>query len=183
MHPASEMLGAVLDDADAITVPAPAAFDTLHQKINNISSFINDAITTLSQEHPTIILLPIEDNKTEHKLTAAQKLDAEEPLLQENKDRFVLFPIKYEAVYAMYKKHVASFWTAEEIDLSGDLKDWAKLTDDERHFIKHVLAFFAGSDGIVMENLAERFLKEVQIPEVRRCVYAMFSLFHLVVFL
>lgn len=93
-----------------------------------------------------------------------------EPLLQENNNRFVLFPIKYPKVWEMYKKAEASFWTAEEIDLSPDLVDWEKLNDDERHFIKHVLAFFAASDGIVNENLAERFIQEVQIAEAR-CFY------------
>lgn len=96
--------------------------------------------------------------------------DEVEPLLQENKDRFVLFPIRYRKIWDMYKKHEASFWTAEEIDLSQDNKDWITLTDGEQHFIKYVLAFFAASDGIVLENLAERFLKEVQIPEAR-CFY------------
>ena len=95
------------------------------------------------------------------------KAETDEPLLMENKGRFVLFPIRYDALWKMYKKHVASFWTSEEIDLSGDQKDWARLTDDERHFIKTFLAFFAASDGIVMENLAERFMTEVQIPEAR----------------
>lgn len=93
-----------------------------------------------------------------------------EPLLQENKDRFVLFPIKEAEIWSMYKQAVASFWTAEEIDLTPDLSDWEKLNDDERHFIKHILAFFAASDGIVNENLAERFLSEVQSPEAR-CFY------------
>jgi ribonucleotide reductase beta subunit family protein with ferritin-like domain len=96
--------------------------------------------------------------------------DKDEPLLKENKDRFVLFPIQYKRIWEMYKKHEASFWTAEEIDLSHDQKDWDTLTENEQHFIKHVLAFFAASDGIVLENLAERFLKEVQIPEAR-CFY------------
>jgi ribonucleoside-diphosphate reductase beta chain len=95
----------------------------------------------------------------------------EEPwLLQENKKRFVLFPIKYPAIWEMYKKHEASLWTAEEIDLAHDFKDWQKLTANEQHFLKNVLAFFAASDGIVLENLAERFLKEVQLPEAR-CFY------------
>lgn len=98
------------------------------------------------------------------------KAKDEEPLLTENKQRFVLFPIRYHDIWQMYKKHEASFWTAEEIDLSADLKDWAKLNKNEQHFIKMVLAFFAASDGIVLENLAERFLKEVQIPEAR-CFY------------
>ncbi|QNL50376.1 ribonucleotide-diphosphate reductase subunit beta [Olivibacter sp. SDN3] len=90
-----------------------------------------------------------------------------EVLLRENKDRFVILPINYPAIWEMYKKHEASFWTAEEIDLSGDLKDWASLNDGERHFISHVLAFFAASDGIVNENLAINFMSEVQLPEAR----------------
>ena len=94
-----------------------------------------------------------------------------EPILQENKDRFVLFPITHQDIWQMYKQAEASFWTAEEIDLTPDLQDWAnKLTEDERYFIKHVLAFFAASDGIVNENLAVNFLKEVQYPEAR-CMY------------
>jgi ribonucleoside-diphosphate reductase beta chain len=95
----------------------------------------------------------------------------EEPILQENKDRFVLFPISHPDIWEMYKKAEASFWTAEEIDLSPDLRDWSeKLNDDERYFIKHVLAFFAASDGIVNENLAVNFMSEVQYPEAR-CFY------------
>lgn len=93
-----------------------------------------------------------------------------EILLKENKDRFVLLPINYPRIWEHYKRHEASFWTAEEIDLSGDLKDWANLNDGERHFISHVLAFFAASDGIVNENLAVNFMSEVQIPEAR-CFY------------
>ena len=95
----------------------------------------------------------------------------QEPLLQDNKDRFVLFPITHQDIWKMYKQHEASFWTAEEIDLQPDLLDWQnKLTEDERFFIKHVLAFFAASDGIVNENLAVNFLQEVQYPEAR-CFY------------
>lgn len=93
-----------------------------------------------------------------------------DPILAPNEDRFVLFPIKYESVYEMYKKHMAVFWTAEEIDLMSDQKDWENLNDNERHFISHVLAFFAASDGIVNENLALRFYNDVQIPEAR-CFY------------
>jgi ribonucleoside-diphosphate reductase beta chain len=94
-----------------------------------------------------------------------------EKILQENKDRFVLFPIKYHDIWEMYKKAESSFWTAEEIDLLQDLQDWNnKLNKDEKHFIKHVLAFFAASDGIVNENLAVNFLNEVQFPEAR-CFY------------
>lgn len=91
----------------------------------------------------------------------------EEPILKENKDRFVLFPIQKNDIWQFYKKAEASFWTAEEIDLSQDLKDWNNLNDGERHFITHVLAFFAASDGIVNENLAENFLSEVQYTEAK----------------
>jgi ribonucleoside-diphosphate reductase beta chain len=91
-----------------------------------------------------------------------------EPILAENPNRFVLFPIKHDDIWAYYKKQEASFWTAEEIDLSPDLQDWNhKLNDDERHFVKHVLAFFAASDGIVNENLAENFVNEVQYTEAK----------------
>ncbi len=91
-----------------------------------------------------------------------------EPILEENKNRFVLFPIQHDDIWAFYKKAEASFWTAEEIDLAPDLIDWeTKLNDDERHFVKHVLAFFAASDGIVNENLAENFLSEVQYTEAK----------------
>ncbi|MBK5285223.1 MAG: ribonucleotide-diphosphate reductase subunit beta [Bacteroidia bacterium] len=93
-----------------------------------------------------------------------------EILLEENKERFVLFPIRYPKIWEMYKKAEASFWTAEEIDLSQDQKDWDKMNDGEHHFISHVLAFFAASDGIVNENLAVNFMKEVQLPEAR-CFY------------
>ncbi len=91
-----------------------------------------------------------------------------EPILQENKDRFVIFPIKHPDIWDWYKKQEACIWTAEEIDLHSDLNDWNnKLNDDERYFIKHILAFFAASDGIVNENLAENFVSEVQYPEAK----------------
>merc|ERR1711874_897837 len=93
-----------------------------------------------------------------------------EPLLKENPRRFVILPIQYNAIWQMYKKVEASFWTAEEVDLSKDMKDWEGLKKDEQYFISHVLAFFAASDGIVNENLVERFMQEVQVPEAR-CFY------------
>lgn len=93
-----------------------------------------------------------------------------EVLLRENKDRFVILPINYPRIWEMYKKHEASFWTAEEIDLHDDLKHWENLNSGEKHFISHVLAFFAASDGIVNENLAINFMSEVQVPEAR-CFY------------
>jgi ribonucleoside-diphosphate reductase subunit M2 len=115
-----------------------------------------------------------ESNKTDEKASAAAMIkaaEADEPLLQENPQRFVLFPIKYHEIWQMYKKAEASFWTAEEIDLSKDLHDWNnRINDDEKYFISHILAFFAASDGIVNENLVERFSGEVQIPEAR-CFY------------
>jgi ribonucleoside-diphosphate reductase beta chain len=95
---------------------------------------------------------------------------ATEPLLKENPDRFVLFPIEHKDIWEMYKKAEASFWTAEEIDLAADMAHWENLNDGERHFISHVLAFFAASDGIVNENLALNFLHEVQYPEAK-CFY------------
>jgi ribonucleoside-diphosphate reductase beta chain len=91
-----------------------------------------------------------------------------EPILQENKNRFVLFPIEHQDIWEMYKKQQACIWTAEEIDLAQDLNDWRnKLTDDERYFVKNVLAFFAASDGIVNENLADNFVSEVQYTEAK----------------
>ncbi|MGB0886013.1 MAG: ribonucleoside-diphosphate reductase small subunit [Chitinophagales bacterium] len=94
-----------------------------------------------------------------------------EEILEQTNDRFVLFPIKYDKIWEMYKQAEASFWTAEEIDLAADMTDWEeKLNDNERHFIKHVLAFFAASDGIVNENLVMNFMNEVTIPEAR-CFY------------
>lgn len=92
----------------------------------------------------------------------------EEPILIENPNRHVMFPIKYDDVWAFYKKHLACFWTVEEIDLTTDKKDWdTKMNENEQHFVKVVLAFFAASDGIVIENLGMRFMSEVQIPEIR----------------
>nr|XP_051700649.1 ribonucleoside-diphosphate reductase subunit M2 B isoform X4 [Oryctolagus cuniculus] len=94
----------------------------------------------------------------------------EEPLLKKSSRRFVIFPIQYPDIWKMYKQAQASFWTAEEVDLSKDLPHWNRLTSDEKYFISHVLAFFAASDGIVNENLVERFSQEVQVPEAR-CFY------------
>jgi len=104
---------------------------------------------------------------TQQKKSPARQKDEEEPILKLNPRRFVLFPIQYHEVWQMYKKAEASFWTAEEVDLSKDTADWERLTNDERHFVSHVLAFFAASDGIVNENLVELFSQEVQIPEAK----------------
>jgi ribonucleoside-diphosphate reductase beta chain len=91
----------------------------------------------------------------------------DEYLLRKNNKRFVLFPIIHHDIYELYKRAESSFWTANEIDLSKDINDWEKLTYDEQNFIKNIIGFFAGSDGIIMENLACRFMDEIQIPEAR----------------
>lgn len=104
------------------------------------------------------------------RLNPSKETDALEPLLIPNTKRFVLFPIQHPEIWSMYKKAEASFWQAEEIDLGSDIIHWQKLTENEIHFIKHVLAFFASSDGIVNENLAQKFMTEVQLPEAR-CFY------------
>lgn len=127
----------------------------------------NDDKDVTAPKHPRFTM--DEDNKT---TSIANKKTMEfdpekEPLLKDNPKRFVIFPIQYEDMWAMYKKAEASFWTVEEVDLGKDLNHWNALTETERSFIKHVLAFFAASDGIVNENLVERFSQEVQVTEAR----------------
>lgn len=90
-----------------------------------------------------------------------------EKILIENPNRFVIFPIEHNDIWEFYKKHQAAFWTAEEVDLTNDIRDWNNLTENEQYFIKNILSFFAASDGIVNENLAENFVKEVQYPEAK----------------
>jgi len=129
--------------------------DNVENQLQNNSSMMNTKlIITNDSEVKTIVY----------------ETDNEEPLLKENPRRFVVLPIQYHAIWKMYKKAEASFWTAEEVDLSQDLAHWNRLKEEERYFIKHVLAFFAASDGIVNENLVEKFMKEVQVPEAR-CFY------------
>nr|XP_061806268.1 ribonucleoside-diphosphate reductase subunit M2-like isoform X2 [Nerophis lumbriciformis] len=110
---------------------------------------------------------PVSDVKGAKKNVGGEEA---EPLLKDNPRRFVIFPIQYHDIWRMYKKAEASFWTAEEVDLSKDTQHWELLKEDERFFISHVLAFFAASDGIVNENLVERFTQEVQVTEAR-CFY------------
>ena len=118
----------------------------------------------LVKEEPTPLTLPpTSDAAKDSEKTPKLK----EPLLDPTEDRFVIFPIRHSDVWEKYKQHMAVFWTPEEIDLSKDMAHWEKLSDNERHFIKHILGFFAGSDGIVMENLALRFMREVQWPEAK----------------
>ena len=90
-----------------------------------------------------------------------------EKILIENPSRFVIFPIEHNDIWEFYKQHQAAFWTAEEVDLTNDIRDWEKLTDNEKYFVKNLLSFFAASDGIVNENLAENFYREVQYPEAK----------------
>jgi len=90
-----------------------------------------------------------------------------EKILQENPGRFVIFPIEHNDIWEFYQQHQAALWTAEEVDLTDDIRDWNKLSENEQYFIKNVLSFFAASDGIVNENLAENFYREVQYPEAK----------------
>lgn len=122
---------------------------------------INLANTALPSKKAEMLAAETTENTKENATVG------EEPLLKFNPRRFVIMPIQYHEIWQMYKKAEASFWTAEEVDLSKDMADWERLNDDERHFISHILAFFAASDGIVNENLALRFLREVQVPEAR----------------
>lgn len=124
-------------------------------------------ITNLQNSHSTV---PQKQQSPKKKEIKKPKETEIEPLLKENPGRFVILPIQYHDIWKMYKKAEASFWTAEEVDLSKDLVHWEALKEEERHFISHVLAFFAASDGIVNENLVERFSKEVQVTEAR-CFY------------
>nr|XP_026694515.1 ribonucleoside-diphosphate reductase subunit M2 isoform X2 [Ciona intestinalis] len=119
----------------------------------------------LAQKTSKRILGEIQNTRSSNQTTATKK--NEEPLLKENPRRFVIFPIQYHDIWQMYKKAEASFWTVEEVDLSKDMVHWEALKPNERKFISHVLAFFAASDGIVNENLVERFAQEVQITEAR----------------
>lgn len=167
-----------------VSSPAPTPSKKAAAALANISL---DSPTKPSDDEDTLPVL-IDDSKrsvspdsqnAEDELEELRKKfvgeidlpESEEPLLKESKRRFVLFPIQYHEIWQMYKKAEASFWTAEEMDLSKDVHDWTnRLNDNERHFVSHVLAFFAASDGIVNENLLERFSNEVQAAEAR-CFY------------
>ncbi|CAJ1949592.1 unnamed protein product [Cylindrotheca closterium] len=163
----------------------PVLPSTLDHQLSNLStseeveekqplaevSVIDDSFDESSQDSSTHgAMVTPRFKKTDHKLKEEQGLFADEPLLKENPHRFVIFPIQDNDLWEMYKKAEASFWTSEEIDLGSDMVDWVKLSDNERHFISHVLAFFAASDGIVNENLAQNFMTEIQSAEAR-CFY------------
>lgn len=127
-------------------------------KYLNITKLLSE---NLPPVNVTKINIPINSSNYE------QSIEIEEPLLKKNLQRFVIFPIKYDNIWKMYKKAEASFWVAEEVDLSKDLNDWNKLKKEEKYFISHILAFFAASDGIVNENIIERLSQEIQIAEAR----------------
>ena len=100
-------------------------------------------------------------------MTTTKEERNNEPLLEKNKNKYTLFPIKYPDVYEMYKKQQQAFWTAEEIDFSADIQDYEKLTENEKNVVNNVLAFFAGSDGLIIENLGARFMTEVKVAEIK----------------
>ena len=118
-------------------------------------------MNTAAQTEP--ISEPVIDHATA--IAKRKKREADEMLLTPNPNRFVIFPIQHADIWKMYKDHVSVFWRPEELDLSKDMKDWVTLAPGEQHFIKRILGFFAGSDGIIMENLARRFMAEIQVPE------------------
>lgn len=127
---------------------------------SSVSLAVNTANTANTANAEKWVEVEVESAK-------AAKVDEVEPILRENPNRFTLFPIQKPKLYRHYKNHLSTFWVAEEVDLTKDMKDWVKLTTNEQYFIKNILGFFAGSDGIVQENLASRFMKEIQLPEAR----------------
>jgi ribonucleotide reductase beta subunit family protein with ferritin-like domain len=134
---------------------------------NPRSQYRMSLVDTIVLSHDTVIN-PLNATQIHDGAVADRRQrDAEEPLLKPNPNRFVIFPIQHHDLWKMYKDHVSVFWRPEEVDLSKDMRDWLKLTENEQHFIKRVLGFFAGSDGIVMENLAQRFMTEIQVPEAK----------------
>merc|ERR1719162_340043 len=168
-----------LSTEDIITDKEAPVFLTPTKERDSNSSFLLDDDTCVSESYPVApspstpeSIVPVDAvvTKTDHKLIEERGFLIPEPLLVENPHRFVIFPIQDNDLWEMYKKAEASFWTAEEIDLGSDMADWVKLSDNERHFISHILAFFAASDGIVNENLAQNFMTELQSPEAR-CFY------------
>lgn len=141
--------------------------------LKNLTTTSTDTSSSASPAKPPTKDTPEakKNEKEQHNQSPYSHYDDDEPILMENPARFVMFPLQYNDMWEMYKKHVASFWTAEEIDLSDDMVHWDKLSKDEKHFVKHVLAFFAASDGIVLENINMNFINKIQVPEAR-CFYA-----------
>merc|ERR1711994_977186 len=149
----------------------PLLFTNSLQQLKMVLSSIENVTSRLSlDDKENVGKVLVGKTSTDNGKSKTEVAKTEEPLLMENPRRFVILPIQYGDIWQMYKKAQASFWTAEEVNLEYDLIDWNKLKEDEQYFIKHVLAFFAASDGIVNENIVERFMSEVQVPEAR-CFY------------
>jgi hypothetical protein len=151
--------------------PSPCPYQAFREITNFIrdngddwDKFCNTA-TQPSTVRKAVKPPPLSKKVSPHKKAEARGHLLPEPLLQENPHRFVLFPIKHNDIWRMYKKAEASFWTTEEIDLMADTVDWERLTSTKQHFISHVLAFFAASDGIINENLSGNFATEITSPE------------------
>merc|ERR1712109_231468 len=144
----------------------PLLFTNSLQQLKMVLSSIENVTSRLSlDDKENIGKTLVGKTSTDNDKSKTEVTKTEEPLLMENPRRFVILPIQYGDIWQMYKKAEASFWTAEEVDLSKDVKDWETLKEDERYFVSHVLAFFAASDGIVNENLVERFMKEAEERE------------------
>eukprot|EP01038_Epipyxis_sp_PR26KG_P007734 gene7734-10509_t len=151
---------------DSLTPSRSGSFDSIPE-----AAFIKDVVRhELDMVDAELNLTKNNQKLTEFRTKEMRGLLKPEPLLLADKSRFVLFPIKHQDIWEYYKKAEACFWTAEEIDLASDHKDWEKMTANERHFVSHILAFFAASDGIVNENLAMNFSNEIQCSEAR-CFY------------
>jgi ribonucleotide reductase beta subunit family protein with ferritin-like domain len=157
-QPKQTKKSAMISTADTTT-----SEQTKSVKLVSPSHKSRKASADLSKELPPLAL----EETVAHALPLAKEDRDNEPLLKENPNRHVIFPIEHHDIWAKYKQHMSVFWIPEEVDLSKDMKDWVNLSDNERHFIKHILGFFAGSDGIVMENLSLRFTNEIAIPEAK----------------
>lgn len=147
----------------SITEQTSYPVDETQQK--NTETTEQSSISVEKTEQKQIDITPQIDDSFEYPKKKVERV--KEPLLHETTERYVMFPIKDKEIWDMYKKQMDCFWRAEEIDLSRDMQDWISLSDNERHFIKMVLAFFAASDGIVLENLGMRFMSEVQLAEAK----------------
>lgn len=164
--------GAICHPHQGTSLPRGGAGKQAFRKMRAVENITSDAIP-LSDILPKPRRSPSSSQAQQNirSVETNEQDDFIEPICEPNESRFSLFPIEHPELWSAYKQHVASFWTSEEIDLSADIYDWqSKLNDQERHFISMVLAFFAGADGIVVENLAERFCREVTVPEAR-CFY------------
>jgi len=139
----------------------------IFQQYNTLDSFKMSFDEIQNSRKETTVNTIMTETTEERELTTTTTTEVEEPLLKEDPNRYVLFPIQHDDIWKMYKKQMDCFWRAEEIDLSKDIDDWNKLTANEQYFIKMVLAFFAASDGIVLENLGMRFMSEVQPAEAK----------------